>query len=113
MYYMGALVADIARLAGLNDDLSCDIYHPRNAPYRVPLANPDDEHVANEMAAVILSAVAADHADELDFDCDKAFTQALTDARRMLCEPEYARLFGAPGVESLDEIIRARGSWRL
>ena len=107
-YYKSALVADIARLAGLNDDLTCDTWHPRNAIYRAPLSNPDDEHMANEMAAVILSAVAADHATEPNFDCDETFTQALTDSRRMLCEPAYERLFGAAGPESLDDIVRAR-----
>ena len=107
-YYKGALIADIARLAGLNDDLTCDIWHPGNAIYRAPLSNPDDEPMANEMAAVIIGAVAEDHADDLDFDSDRAFEQALTDARRMMCEPGYSRLFGSSGAESLDEIVRAR-----
>jgi hypothetical protein len=44
------------------------------------------------MAEVILGALAADHAN--DPDGDKAFTQALTDSRRMMCEPVYVRLFG-------------------
>ena len=35
-YYKNALIADIARLAGLNDDLTCDIWHPGNAIYRAP-----------------------------------------------------------------------------
>ena len=104
-YFRGALIADIARLAGLNDDLTCNVWHPRNAAYRVPLSNPDDEDMANEMAAAILSAVAADHADQPDFDCDRAFEQALTDSRRMLVEPQYARLFGASAPQSLDEIV--------
>ena len=107
-YYKGALIADIARLAGLNDDLTCDIWHPGNAIYRAPLSNPDDESTANLMAEVILSALAADHAHDPDFDGDKAFTQALTNSRRMMCEPVYARLFGSSGAEALDEIVRAR-----
>jgi hypothetical protein len=93
-YYKNALIADIARLAGLNDDLTCDIWHPGNAIYRAPLPNPDDESAANSMAEVILGALAADHAHDPDFDGDKAFTQALTDSRRMMCEPVYVRLFG-------------------
>jgi hypothetical protein len=45
------------------------------------------------MAEVILIAVAADHAHDPDFDGDKAFTQALTDSRRMMCEPEQCPLW--------------------
>ena len=101
--YKGALVADIARLAGLNDDLTCDIWHPRNAPYRVPLPNSGDEDTAVSMASVIVGAVAEKHADDPAFDSDKAFEQALIDSRRMLCELGYSRLFGS-GPESLDDI---------
>ena len=43
IYYMGASITDIARLGALNADLSCDISDPRNAKYRVPLADPADE----------------------------------------------------------------------
>jgi hypothetical protein len=103
--YKGALVVDIARLAGLNDDLTCDLWHPLNVAYRVPLSDAADEDMANAMADAIASAVAADHADDPAFDCDKAFEQALTDSRRMLVEPQYARLFGASAPQSLDEIV--------
>ena len=47
--------------------------------------------------------MAEDHADDLDFDSDRAFEQALTDARRMIT-PGYSRLFGSSGAESLDEV---------
>ena len=107
--YMGALVADIVMLGGLNADLTCDMWHPRNAVYRVSLSNPDNEHMANEMAAVITGAVIDDRGHEPGFDRDKAFEQALVDSRRMMCEPAYERLFnGSHGAESLDEIVRAR-----
>ena len=83
--YMGALVADIVMLGGLNADLTCDMWHPRNAVYRISLSNPDDEHMANEMAAVITGAVIDDRGHEPGFDRDKAFEQALVKFRRMMC----------------------------
>ncbi len=94
IYYMGASITDIARLGALNADLSCDISDPRNAKYRVPLADPADEIIARDMAGVSFGAVAELHADEAKFDSDKAYEQCLVDARRMQIDPEYIRLFG-------------------
>ena len=96
MTYMGALVVDIARLAALNDDLTCNIHHPRNAIYRVPLSDPNDEDMAIAMA------------DAISAEDPEIFEQALIDARRMVVEPAYARLFGAFAPQSLDEIVRGR-----
>ena len=104
-HYKGAAIPDIARLAALNDDLTCDIWHPRNAAYRVPLADADNEAMANAMADAIIGAVAAEHADDEDFDFVKALDQALVDARRMVCDPEYARLFVGKGAASFDEVV--------
>jgi len=85
---------------------------PRNNVYRVPLTNAADEELANSMADAIWSAVLEEHDAEDDFDSDRALQQCLVDARRMLREPEYARLFGGDGLGSLDEIVETRARWR-
>ena len=92
-YYKGAAVADIARLAALNDDLTCNQWHPRNARYRVPLTDAADEAMANAMADAIYGAVAEERAKDPIFNSDKVYQQCLADARRMLRDREYWGLF--------------------
>jgi len=112
--YANVPIADILRVAALNADLTSDASHPQNAIYRVPLSSADDESLARGMADIVFGAVTEKYADEPGFDSEKAFHQCLVDARRMVCEPDYERLFDGQGVDSLDEIVRqrARHAWR-
>ena len=112
MYYEGAAIADIAWLAGLDADLSCVTWHPRNAAYRVPLPEPGAESLANLMADAVFGAYVEKHGDREDFDPEKTWQQCLVDARRMVAEPEYARLFGVEGATSLDDIMHRHGRLR-
>lgn len=45
----------------LSDLLSTHPHDPANAPYVVPLDNPEDEEMAHAMADAIYGAYAADH----------------------------------------------------
>jgi hypothetical protein len=94
IYYMGASITDIARLAALNVDLTTDMTVLRNAAYIVTLADAADEDMANFMADACFGAVADQHADDPTSDPEKTYEQCLIDARHMLRDPDYARLFG-------------------
>jgi hypothetical protein len=105
-HYKGATIVDIARLAGLNDDLTCNIWHPLNAVYRVPLASTDAEAMAVDMAAATYGAIVAERGEPVE--PEQVHYQCLVDARRMVGEPDYARLFGDTPPQSLDGILRWR-----
>ena len=94
IYHMGASITDIVRLAALNPDLTTDMADPRNAAYVLPLGDIADEDLANSMAEASFGAVADQHADDPTFDGDLVYEQCLVDMRRMLRDPDYARLFG-------------------
>lgn len=109
--YNGVPIADILQVGGLKEDLTCDIWHPVNAVYRKPLPKDGDVAVsmADAMAGSVIDTVAAAHADDPRFfDPEKVFEECLVDARRMVCEPDYGRLFGGDGAASLEDIMRAR-----
>ena len=110
-FYKGAAIADLCWLAGLNDDLTCDMYHPRNAVYRNPLSDTADEDMANAMADASWGALEEQRGQEPGFDPEATFQQCLVDARRMVVEPEYSRLFCGDGPGSLDEIVSTRSRW--
>jgi hypothetical protein len=91
---------ELARWA-LNPDLTVDMRDPRNAKYLEPLPDGDeytDEAMANEMASISYNAFIDMHADtpnfEQFFDADGVYQQFLVDARRMLRDREYWKLFG-------------------
>jgi hypothetical protein len=75
----GPSVEDMVRLA-IKSDFSCDISDPRNGRYLVPLSNAELEGLAYEVASRSYSA-ASD------------VKQCLVNIRRMLCDPDYMRLF--------------------
>ena len=67
---------------------------PANARYLVPLPNADDEDEAYDMADVIYYAcVEYFPADITMEEMDHVWEQALIDSRRMICDPEYLRIF--------------------
>jgi hypothetical protein len=86
--YRGIPIADILRVAGLNPDLSTTIGDPRNVAYIGPLENDADEDMAEEMAAVSYGSWREQHGDS-----DMGFEQCLVDARRMILDEAYSRLF--------------------
>ena len=75
-------IADILKAAGLNADLTTTMGDPRNVAYNDPLENPEDEDMAEGMASASCAV-----------DDDMAFEQCLVDARRMILDEAYARLF--------------------
>jgi hypothetical protein len=87
-YYRGVPIADILKVAGLNPDLTTIMGDPRNVAYIGPLEDSDDEDMAEGMAAASYSSWR-----ELRGDNDMGYEQCLVDARRMLCDQDYARLF--------------------
>jgi hypothetical protein len=52
-----------------------------------------EERDAQMMAEWIYGAVAEEHADDPNFDHDKAFEESLIEARHMLCERDYWKRF--------------------
>jgi hypothetical protein len=67
---------------------------PANARYLVPLPDADDEDEAYDMADEIYYAcVPYFPADITMKEMDRAWEQALIDSRRMICDPEYFRIF--------------------
>jgi|GEM_PF-4023706 len=80
------------------DPLQTDQRDPANARYLVPLDDPEQEVQARSMADTIYGSAA----DEALIDGGghitvaqgvEIYNQALVDARRMILDPEYARLF--------------------
>lgn len=93
-------VEDIARLA-INPDLTCDILDPRNSRYTVPFWDAAREQMAHAMADASYSAVADEFDDNTtQGEADQRFEECLVDARRMMCDPDYMRLFGGDAVAS-------------
>lgn len=80
--YRGVPIANILRAAGLNPDLTTSMGDPRNVAYIGPLEDAEDEDMAEAMASAMCEVVD-----------DMAFEQCLVDARRMLMDKEYERLF--------------------
>ena len=67
---------------------------PLFARYLVPLPNPDEEEMAHGMASGMYGACAERFANDIsEAEAEAVFEQCLTDARRMICEPEYAEIF--------------------
>ncbi len=67
---------------------------PANAPYLVPLEDRQAEEMAQCMADASYSAAAEEFADHITREqADKVWEQCLVDARRMLCDEDYARIF--------------------
>ena len=69
---------------------------PANARYLVPLEDPEQEKMAQCMADFIFGCGYAPDFDEntTQEEEDRIWRQCQIDARRMLCDEDYARLFG-------------------
>lgn len=102
----GASFEEMVRLA-INHDFSCDVRNRRNAQYLVPLPDAALEKMANDMATVNFSVVAEEFDDDTTrIEADREFEQRLVDARRMLCDPDYMRLFGGDtDVSEVDRLV--------
>jgi hypothetical protein len=88
-----AFLVDFLEIDAINkSDLSSDMADPKNAIYRVPLPGPSEEE-ALIIAIVNYEIVVKMHSKEPNFDDDVAYEQCLTDARRMLLDPNYRLLF--------------------
>jgi hypothetical protein len=84
-----ALLVDFLEIDGINIcDLTCDMADPSNAIYRVPLPEPNEQK-AREMADISFNAVLDQHLEDPNFDSDVAYEQSLTDARRLLLDPNF------------------------
>jgi hypothetical protein len=67
---------------------------PLFARYLVPLPNPDEEEMAHAMADASYCACVDGFATDISkAEADAVWEQCLIDARRMICEPEYAEIF--------------------
>ena len=68
---------------------------PANARYLVPLSDPEEEEMAHSMAdAIYCCGYAPDFSDDITKEqADRVWEQCLRDARRMLCDENYARIF--------------------
>jgi len=92
-FLRNAMLADAFKVDAVNmSDFTSDMSHQKNAIYRVPLSEPSKEEDARQMANVSFSAVLKQHSEEADFDSDAAYEQCLTDARRLLRDPNYSQL---------------------
>ena len=92
--------SELARLA-INSNLTCDVRDPRNVRYLTPFSNAERESLAYAMACASDSAAADEFGDgTTQTEADQMFEQCLVDARRMLCDPDYSRLFGGDGAYS-------------
>jgi hypothetical protein len=76
--------SELARLA-LDDKLNLIKTDPRNARYLVPLDDPHKEEDAHFMADAMFFP---------NSNGPQTFEECPANARRMLCDLEYARLFG-------------------
>ena len=92
LYYRGAALTDILRVGGMNADLSTDMSDPRNAAYLKSISD-KNERMVMLMAGISYSAVRDKRGEDKSFDPDAAFRQCRVDARRILIDPHYARLF--------------------
>ena len=67
---------------------------PQYARYLVPLPNPADEEMAEDMAQAIYCACKDRFCTDItDQEVDWVWEQCLIDSRRMVCEPEYMTIF--------------------
>jgi hypothetical protein len=72
-----------------------DMGDPANAEYLFPLENEEDEETAWDMADVNYHVYAESFSDDItQEECDYVFEQCLVDCRRMICDPDYGRMFG-------------------
>ena len=97
VYYRGASIVDILRVAGLDQDLHTDAANPKNCSYTARLTDEADERMAERMASISFGALAQEHSNDVAFDHDKAYEQCVIDARHMILNESYARLFGSLG----------------
>ncbi len=92
-----AFLVDFLEIDAINkSDLSSDMADPKNAIYRVPLPGSSEEE-AQIIAIVNHGVVVKMHSKEPNFDHDVAYEQCLTDARRMVLDPNYSLLFDLLG----------------
>ena len=82
------------------DALVHDLLHthpgdPANARYLVPLEDAEQEQMAHAMADVICGAMAEENfSDNITKEqANRVWEQCLIDARRMLCDEDYMRIF--------------------
>jgi hypothetical protein len=67
---------------------------PQFARYLVPLPCAEDEEMAHGMADIVYGAYMEKAADDITKEeADRVWEQCVTDARRMICEPEYMDIF--------------------
>jgi hypothetical protein len=74
--------------------LTCHTCDPQNASYLIPFQDDEAEWLAKAMADASYSAVAEQFGDDItQEEADLVWEQCLIDARRMLCDRDYARIF--------------------
>jgi hypothetical protein len=67
---------------------------PANARYLVPLEDSEQEEMAHSMADAIYGAFTDYFSDNTTQEqADRAYEQCLIDARHMLCDEDYERIF--------------------
>jgi hypothetical protein len=78
---------------------------PAHARYLVPLEDPEQEKMAHSMADWSYGACTDYFTEDTTKEqADRVWDQCLIDARRMLCDEDYARIFEPPeGWESIFE----------
>jgi hypothetical protein len=80
--------------AFINDLLRTNPHDPANARYLIPLADPEQEEMAHRMADTIYSAEVEKFSDNItEEQADRVWEQCLIDARHMLCDKDYERIF--------------------
>ena len=78
----------------VNDLLRTHPADPANARYLVPLESREEEEMAHAMADAIYCACVDDFRDDITKEqADRVWEQCLIDARRMVCDKDYARIF--------------------
>ena len=88
--YRGIPIINLLKVAGLNPDLSVNMGDPTNVAYIGPLQeDDDDEHMAEQMALVNYDGWIDRHGREDEM----VLEQMTVDARRMLCDDRYMRMF--------------------
>jgi hypothetical protein len=82
------------------DAFVCDLLRthpgdPANARYLVPLEDSEQEEMANAMADAIYSCGYKPYFSDniTEEQADRVWEQCLIDARRMVCDEDYARIF--------------------
>lgn len=87
----GRIIVEMLGVEAVDSDLNSVVTDPRNARYRVPLPDINEEQNARGMADIIYCAV-LDNSKNEELDDDAVYEQCLVDARRMLLDPGYQRL---------------------